>query len=62
LRLGTPALTTRGMKEAEMQMIAGFIKKVLDNPPSDERLKKVRDVVSELCRAFPIYEYAGEEV
>lgn len=61
LRLGTPALTTRGMKEAEMKAIAGLIKKVLVNPESDETLQQVREIVSDLCRSFPIYGYLDKE-
>jgi glycine hydroxymethyltransferase len=61
LRLGTPALTTRGMKEQEMRIIAGLIKKVLENPESDSTLKDVRKTVIDLCRSFPIYQYVDEE-
>ena len=61
LRLGTPALTTRGMKEAEMKAIAGLIKKVLVNSESDETLQQVREIVSDLCRSFPIYGYLDKE-
>ena len=55
LRLGTPALTTRGMKQPEMRMIAGLIKTALENLDSDGISKKIRETVSELCRNFPIY-------
>ncbi len=61
LRLGTPALTTRGMKEAEMKIIAGLIKKVLENPNDDNKLFEVRDVVSDLCHSFPIFQHLDEE-
>jgi len=55
LRIGTPAVTTRGMKEAEMRSIAGWITEILRNP-GDERLSaRVASKVKELCRAFPIY-------
>lgn len=56
IRLGTPALTTRGMKENEMVQIAEFIKQVYDNFDNDEKLAMVRDKVRELCSQFPIYE------
>jgi len=55
LRLGTPALTTRGMKEGEMKQIADLIVKVIENP-NDSALKlKVRGEVEEMCDKFPIY-------
>ena len=56
IRLGTPALTTRGMKENEMIQIAEFIKEVYDNFDNDEKLAMVRNKVRELCSQFPIYE------
>ncbi|OPX36278.1 MAG: serine hydroxymethyltransferase [Desulfobacteraceae bacterium 4484_190.2] len=56
LRLGTPAMTTRGMKEDEMKIIAGFIRKVLENPGSDKILTGVREAVLDLCSGFPIYQ------
>jgi glycine hydroxymethyltransferase len=55
MRLGTPALTTRGMKEGEMRVIAGLIKKVLEQTDNERFLKEVRSEVSELCGRFPIY-------
>jgi len=61
LRLGTPSLTTRGMKEPEMQQIAGFIVEALDNIDSESQLSKIRKSVNELCRNFPIYQYLNEE-
>jgi glycine hydroxymethyltransferase len=61
LRLGTPSLTTRGMKEPEMQQIAGFIVEALDNIDSESQLSKIRKSVNELCSNFPIYQYLNEE-
>jgi len=55
LRLGTPALTTRGMKEEEMRVIAGLIGKVLEDPDSRKIQKQVLETVKELCARFPIY-------
>lgn len=55
LRLGTPALTTRGMKEQEMRLIAGFINKVLESPCDERIIKNTRMMVQELCDNFPIY-------
>jgi len=57
LRLGTPALTTRGMKEGEMGAIAGIIGKVLEDPDNEEVLGRARAAVAELCNAFPIYRF-----
>ncbi len=60
LRIGTPALTTRGMKEEEMARIAEWIAEVLASPGSDEVVHDVRGRVRELCHAFPLYaELAG---
>ena len=61
LRLGTPAMTTRGMKEDEMKIIAGFIRKVLENPGSDNILTEVREAVLDLCSGFPIYQHMEED-
>ena len=55
LRIGTPALTTRAMKEEEMKVIAGLIRRVLEEPDSEGVLKDARSVASELCSRFPIY-------
>lgn len=56
IRIGTPAVTTRGMKEDEMRQIARMIDKVLRNS-EDEKIKKiVREEVKELCGKFPLYE------
>lgn len=57
LRIGTPAITTRGMKEPEMAIIAQLIKRVLENPTDQNELEDTRSEVSELCARFPIYEY-----
>jgi glycine hydroxymethyltransferase len=56
IRIGTPALTTRGMKEAEMQRIAGFISEVLAEPDNESVQRSVRERVKEMCERFPIYE------
>jgi glycine hydroxymethyltransferase len=55
LRIGTPALTTRGMAEPEMAQIAGWIAEVLQAPTDEARIRKVRVRVAELCEAFPLY-------
>ncbi|MEQ8330527.1 MAG: serine hydroxymethyltransferase [Longimicrobiales bacterium] len=55
LRIGTPALTTRGMKEPEMEAVAGWIDRVLQAPADEERLRSVRAEVEEMCADFPLY-------
>jgi len=55
LRLGTPAITTRGMKEPEIKEIARLISDVLKAPGSAGTLTPVRSTVSTLCHSFPIY-------
>jgi glycine hydroxymethyltransferase len=55
LRLGTPVLTTRGMKEPEMKIVAGLIRNVLENPDDEKRMQDTRMTVVELCRSFPVY-------
>ncbi len=55
LRIGTPALTTRGMKEAEMKLIADWICNVLDDHKNASTLSKVKSDVKALCEKFPIY-------
>lgn len=60
LRLGTPAMTTRGMKEEEMREVARLIASVL-KAPGDENVKSLVTLkVKELCSAYPIYTYQGE--
>jgi glycine hydroxymethyltransferase len=55
IRLGTPALTTRGMKEGEMKQIAHWIARALENRTDAAALKKIRSEVFELCERFPLY-------
>ncbi|MFA6666111.1 MAG: serine hydroxymethyltransferase [Armatimonadota bacterium] len=55
IRIGTPALTTRGMQEPEMQTIANLIHQVLTNHTDESVIFKVRSVVDELCKEFPLY-------
>ena len=57
LRIGTPALTTRGMREPEMKVVADLIERVLANLNNEKFLRDTRSVVSELCNRFPIYEF-----
>ncbi|RLF28729.1 MAG: serine hydroxymethyltransferase, partial [Thermoplasmata archaeon] len=55
IRIGTPAVTTRGMKEDEMREIARMIHRVLTNIEDEKVINEVRDKVKELCAAFPLY-------
>ncbi len=55
VRIGTPAVTTRGMKEREMAAVGGFISRALNHVGNDAVLKSVADDVRELCRKFPVY-------
>jgi glycine hydroxymethyltransferase len=54
IRIGTPAVTTRGMKEAEMKQIALWMKDVCENSDDESTKKRVRDEVKTLCGNFPI--------
>jgi glycine hydroxymethyltransferase len=55
IRIGTPALTTRGMKEPEMKKIASLIHEVISNMGNEEIYGKVKKEVSNLCNKFPLY-------
>ena len=55
IRSGSPAMTTRGFKEAEAIQVGNFIADVLDNPNDAENIAKVRAQVSELTKRFPVY-------
>jgi glycine hydroxymethyltransferase len=55
IRIGTPAITSRGMTEAEMDTIAGFIAKVLASPDDEAVARAVRAEVLHLCCNFPLY-------
>jgi len=55
IRIGTPALTTRGMKEAEMRTIAGWIAEALEHRNDEGKLAKIRGQVGELADRFPLY-------
>jgi len=55
VRIGTPAVTTRGMREPEMAQIADLIRRVLERPGDVETLDAIRGEVEALCRRFPLY-------
>jgi glycine hydroxymethyltransferase len=55
IRLGSPAMTTRGFKEAEAIQVANWIADVLDNPNDAANIAKVREQVSALTKRFPVY-------
>lgn len=56
VRLGTPAVTTRGMKENEMEIIANFIIRAIKNIDNQDELLKIKEEVKNLCVKFPLYE------
>jgi glycine hydroxymethyltransferase len=55
LRIGTPAVTTRGMREAEMDLVGDLIVRALAKPEDDRALAAIRTEVEALCRKFPLY-------
>ncbi len=55
VRIGTPAVTTRGMREEEMDLVADLITRALKTPEDDRALGMIRTEVEALCRKFPLY-------
>jgi glycine hydroxymethyltransferase len=55
VRIGTPAVTSRGMREPEMDVIAELMARALASPDDDAALGRVRSEVEALCRKFPLY-------
>jgi len=55
IRIGTPAITSRGLKEAEMDVVGELIARALKTPDDDAALATVREEVERLCRKFPLY-------
>jgi len=55
IRIGTPAVTTRGMREPEMERIGEFIARVLASPDDERVVTMVKEEVERLCREFPLY-------
>lgn len=55
IRIGTPALTTRGMKEEEMKSIARWITDIIHNPTDSSMRSNIKSSIKEICKKFPIY-------
>ena len=55
IRIGTPVVTTRGMKEKEMEIIGGFINRAIQNADNDIELEKIKKDVNELCSGYPLF-------
>ena len=55
IRIGTPAVTTRGLREPEMELVGDFIARALKSPDDDRALSMIRGEVETLCRRFPLY-------
>ncbi|WP_026180368.1 serine hydroxymethyltransferase [Hahella ganghwensis] len=55
LRIGTPAMTTRGMGEAEAKLLTDWICDILDDISNEETIQRVKQQVQELCKKFPVY-------
>ena len=60
IRLGSPALTTRGFREEDMREVARIIAHVLDAPTDESRRAEACRRVDALCRKYPLYEHLGE--
>lgn len=61
IRIGTPALTSRGFGHGEMKEIAAFIKRIIADPRNEELRSGIRQEIAELCSRFPIYGYRGDD-
>ena len=62
LRIGTPAVTTRGLREADMRQIADWIVTVLADPTDENMISGVRGQIDEMCQAFPLYQELAARV
>lgn len=57
VRVGTPAMTTRGLKEAEMKLVGAWIKQAIESKGNEATLHTIKNQVKELCHRFPVYQY-----
>lgn len=57
IRVGTPAVTTRGFKEPECELLGDLIAKILENPHDENSLASIKQQVLDLCSKFPVYQY-----
>ena len=57
IRIGTPAMTTRGLKADEMKRVANWIHQVIESKGNEPTLTKIRNEVKELCHRFPVYQH-----
>jgi glycine hydroxymethyltransferase len=55
IRLGTPATTTRGLKEAQMEQVADWVVRALANMENEAELAVIKGEVREMCKQFPLY-------
>jgi len=56
IRIGTPAITTRGLTEKEMEEVGTYIADLLDNRGNDKLVQEIRTKISDICKRFPIYQ------
>ena len=61
IRIGTPSITTRGMKEKDMELITEFINEVINNHSNENVLKEIEKKVLNLCEQFPLYKKRRED-
>jgi glycine hydroxymethyltransferase len=62
IRIGTPAMTTRGLKEAEMKQVATWIKSAIETKGDAAKLAQIKSSVKELCGKFPVYPHNAQAV
>ena len=62
IRLGTPAVTTRGLVEEDMNTIVTFIDQVVHEPENEEGLKKIRKDINEMMASRPLFQYQEQGV
>ena len=55
IRVGTPAVTTRGFAEAEVRELAGWMCDIMDDVENQQTIDRVRDKVVDICQRFPVY-------